>query len=101
MKRHALVPALFLFGMLALFGCAMTAADEEDIDAIEVVDTTEEVETEEVSSISCKGQCLQILRACLRAAETDEDRAECALNHDACIADCNDCDDPAPCPFPD
>ena len=81
MKRF--IPALFLVGLLSLFGCQ---TGEPEVDTVE-----------QGVFVTCKGGCLQVFHACMSQAQTPDDQADCVAEHDACNADCSTCIDP-PCP---
>lgn len=85
MRRFLVMAAMVLVAAFSTTAC-QTEAPPDDHSAV----------TEELPN--CKAQCVQVFLACLRQAQTDEDRLECAANRDACMQDCEDCDEPYPAP---
>ena len=76
MKRFALTAMALVFSVFSLVGCQMG----------------EQVEVEPTSQALtfCQKKCIQIFLACIRGAQTDEDRADCVAERDACLADCGE-----------
>jgi hypothetical protein len=76
MKRLALTAMALVFSAFSLGGCQMG-------EQVEVESTSEAL-------TFCQKTCIQILLACYRGAQTDEDRLDCVAERDACLAGCGE-----------